>query len=187
MIRLNLFMIWFLHFLSLLSVICRCYRQNSSSRIIVVLVYTVSHAFLTRGMAKIQVIMALTLDGFLPHEDEMLMRWVRENKRYGFPRWQRQATFHIYPHYGLMDLLNVKEKHDKDCIYLAGVGDGGSAEYADGLFRYNLVDETELFLLPLSYGGGIPLTGEFRSARWKLLGCKTFSNGICRLMYKRNG
>ena len=42
MIRLNLFMIWFLHFLSLLSVICRCYRQNSSSRIIVVLVYTVS-------------------------------------------------------------------------------------------------------------------------------------------------
>ena len=24
-------------------------------------------------MAKIQVIMALTLDGFLPHEDEMLM------------------------------------------------------------------------------------------------------------------
>ena len=112
-------------------------------------------------MAKIQVIMALSLDGFLPHEDEMLMRWVRENKRHGFPRWQR--------------------------IYLAGVGDRGSAEYADGLFRYNLVDETVLFLLPLSYGGGIPLTGEFRSARWKLLGCKTFSNGICRLMYKRNG
>lgn len=46
MIRLNLFMIWFLHFLSLLSVICRCYRQNSSSRIIVVLAYTVSTLFL---------------------------------------------------------------------------------------------------------------------------------------------
>ena len=38
-------MIWFLHFLSLLSVICRYYRQNSSSRIIVVLVYTVSTLF----------------------------------------------------------------------------------------------------------------------------------------------
>ena len=126
--------------------------------------------------------MALTLDGFLPHEDEMLMRWVRENKRYGFPRWQRQATFHIYPHYGLMDLLNVKEKHDKDCIYLAGVGDGGSAEYADGLFRYNLVDETVLFLLPLSYGGGIPLTGEFRSAPGNFLAAKlspTESAGLC--------
>lgn len=45
MIRLNLFMIWFLHFLSLLSVICRCYCQNSSSRIIIVLVYTVSTFF----------------------------------------------------------------------------------------------------------------------------------------------
>lgn len=42
MIRLNLFMIWFLHFLSLLSVICMCCRQNLSSRIIVVLAYTVS-------------------------------------------------------------------------------------------------------------------------------------------------
>ena len=38
-------MIWFLHFLPLLSVICRYYRQNSSSRIIVVLVYTVSTLF----------------------------------------------------------------------------------------------------------------------------------------------
>ena len=46
MIRLNLFMIWFLHFFSLLSVICRCYCQNSSSRIIIVLVYTVSTLFL---------------------------------------------------------------------------------------------------------------------------------------------
>ena len=127
--------------------------------------------------------MALTLDGFLPHEDEMLMRWVRENKRHGFPRWQRQATFHIYPHYGLMDLLNVKEKHDKDCIYLAGVGDGGSAEYADGLFRYNLVDETVLFLLPLSYGGGIPLDGRIPVCPLETSWLQTFSNGICRLMY----
>jgi hypothetical protein len=31
-------------------------------------------------LVKIQVIMVLTLDGFLPHEDEMLVRWVRENK-----------------------------------------------------------------------------------------------------------
>lgn len=45
MIRLNLFMICALHFLSLLSVICRYCRQNLSSRIIVVLVYTVSTLF----------------------------------------------------------------------------------------------------------------------------------------------
>lgn len=45
MIRLNLFMIWFLHFLSLLSVICRYFHQNSLSRINAVLVYTVSTLF----------------------------------------------------------------------------------------------------------------------------------------------
>lgn len=45
MIRLNLFMILFLHFLSLLSVICRYYHQNSLNRINAVLVYTVSTLF----------------------------------------------------------------------------------------------------------------------------------------------
>lgn len=131
--------------------------------------------------------MALTLDGFLPYENETLMRWVREDRRYGFPRWSQDATFHIYPYYGLMDLMDVKEKHDKDCAYLAEVRDGGSADYAGWLFRHNLVDEVVFYLLPLSYGGGIPLTGEFRPARWKLLGRKTFPNGICRMIYGRDG
>lgn len=131
--------------------------------------------------------MALTLDGFLPHEDEVLMRWVRENRRYGFPHWSQNATFRIYPHYGVMDLLDAKEKHDKDCTYLAEVRDIGSAEYTDGLFRYNLVEEIVLYLLPLSYGSGIPLTGEFQSVRWKCLDSRNFSNGICRLIYGRCG
>ena len=62
----------------------------------------------------------------------------------------------------------------------------GVRNMAGGLFRYNLVDEAVLYLLPLSYGDGIPLTGEFRSARWELLDCKAFSNGICRMIYERN-
>lgn len=53
MIRLNLFMIWLLHFLSLLSVICRCCRQNSSSRIIVVLEYIVSTSFFYIGHHRV--------------------------------------------------------------------------------------------------------------------------------------
>lgn len=56
MIRLNLFMIWFLHFISLLSVICRYYRQNSSSRIIVVLVYTVSTLFIFNSLLGEQMV-----------------------------------------------------------------------------------------------------------------------------------
>ena len=56
MIRLNLFMIWFLHFLSLLSVIYMYYRQNSSSRIIVVLVYTVSTLFIFNSLLGEQMV-----------------------------------------------------------------------------------------------------------------------------------
>jgi len=84
-------------------------------------------------------------------------------------------------------LVGCKEKHDKDNIYLVKIRDGGNTEYTDGLFRYNLVDEIELYLLPLSYGNGIPLTGKFRAIRWKLLDSETFSNDICQLMYGRNG
>ena len=65
MIRLNLFMIWFLHFLSLLSVVYRYYRQNSSSRIIVVLVYTVSTLCLGKARAASGVGFYLWGSGFL--------------------------------------------------------------------------------------------------------------------------
>lgn len=129
--------------------------------------------------------MALTLDGLLPKEDETLMRWVKENIRHGFPRWREKATFHIYPHYGLMDLMDVPARHDEKCIYLAEIQDEKSAEYAGGLFRHNLVDEIVIYLLPLSYGRGIPLTENFQTGKWKLHACKAFSNGICRLVYKR--
>ena len=138
-------------------------------------------------MAKIQILLALTLDGFLPRSHETLMRWVEENPRHGFPFWQARASFDIYPHYGLIDLLDVANKHDKECIYLAEIRDKDSVEYANGLLRYNLVDEIVLYLLPLSYGKGISLAEGFQPGRWKLHACKSFSNGICRLKYRRKG
>lgn len=137
-------------------------------------------------MAKIQIIMALTLDGFLPQKEEALMQWVRENIRHGYPYWQEEATFHICPLYGVMDLTDVARKYDKDCIYLATVYDEQSAEYACGLFRNNLVDEVVLYLLPLSYKKGILLLQGFPARRWKLHSCKAFSNGICRLVYTQS-
>lgn len=98
-----------------------------------------------RGMAKIQILLALTFDGFLPRSHETLMRWVEGNTRHGFPLWQAKASFSIYPHYGLIDLLDVADKHDGECIYLAEIRDKDSAEYAGGLLRYNLVDEIVLY------------------------------------------
>ncbi|MBT1308337.1 hypothetical protein JQN09_13590 [Phocaeicola dorei] len=140
-----------------------------------------------RGMAKIQILLALTFDGFLPRSHETLMRWVEGNTRHGFPLWQAKASFSIYPHYGLIDLLDVADKHDGECIYLAEIRDKDSAEYAGGLLRYNLVDEIVLYLLPLSYGKGVSLAEGFQPGRWKLHACKSFSNGICRLVYRRKG
>lgn len=70
---------------------------------------------------------------------------VEGNTRHGFPLWQAKASFSIYPHYGLIDLLDVADKHDGECIYLAEIRDKDSAEYAGGLLRYNLVDEIVLY------------------------------------------
>lgn len=79
MIRLNLFMIWFLHFLSLLSVVCRYYRQSSSSRIIVVLVYTVSTLF------------------FLYSQTNPLLYYTRLNDRN-----DNYEQIRAYSHYGIV-------------------------------------------------------------------------------------
>lgn len=84
------------------------------------------------------------------------------------------------------DLMDVAHRYDEDCIYLATVQDEKSAEYGCGLFRYNLVDEIVLYLLPFSYGKGMSLTADFHFSHWKLCACKSYSNGICRLIYARN-
>ena len=137
-------------------------------------------------MAKIQIIMTVTLDGFLPLKEETLMQWVRENTRYGYPYWQEKAIWHLSSLYWMMDLADMARRYDEDCICLATVHDEKSAEYASGLFRYNFVDEIVLYLLPLSYGKGMPLTADFRSRRWQLRSCKPFSNGVCRLVYVKS-
>lgn len=136
-------------------------------------------------MAKIQIIMAVTLDGFLPKQKEELMLWINKDTRYGFPHWQKEATFHICPLYGVIDLIDVAHKYDKNCIYQAIVHDEKSAEYVCGLFRYNLVNEIILYLLPLSYGKGFSLMADFHFHQWQFCSCKTFSNGICRLIYRK--
>ena len=69
--------------------------------------------FLTsKGMAKVQIIMPVTLDGFLPDKNEELMEWLRTDRN-GFPYWEERATFNIYPHYSMLDLMDAKEKHEK--------------------------------------------------------------------------
>lgn len=55
-------------------------------------------------MAKVQIIMPVTLDGFLPDKNEELMEWLRTDRN-GFPYWEERATFNMFPHYGMLDLM----------------------------------------------------------------------------------
>ena len=55
-------------------------------------------------MAKVQIIMPVTLDGFLPGKNEELMEWLRTDRN-GFPYWEERATFNMFPHYGMLDLM----------------------------------------------------------------------------------
>ena len=137
-----------------------------------------------RGMAKIQIVMAMTLDGYLPQSDETLMSWVKENGRHGMPYWQEKAEISIYPYYGMIDLMNIADSNTSH-VYLAEVSDMESAEYARGLFLYNLVDEVVIYLLPLSYSKGVSAIKGFQACRWKLHSFKRFFNGVCRLVYRR--
>ncbi len=68
-------------------------------------------------MAKVQIIMPVTLDGFLPDKNEKLMVWLNTDRN-GFPYWEERATFNMYPHYGMLDLMDAKERRDNNCTLL---------------------------------------------------------------------
>ena len=61
----------------------------------------------TEFMPKVQAVTAMTLDGFLPETDNVLMRWVM-NHRKGFARWRERCDARILPHY-ILDLLCEKD------------------------------------------------------------------------------
>ena len=55
-------------------------------------------------MAKIQIITAVTMDGFLPTADENLMQWVMNDAK-GFPFSHEHIIYRLMPQYPLLDLL----------------------------------------------------------------------------------
>lgn len=134
-------------------------------------------------MAKVQIIMPVTLDGFLPDKNEILMEWLRTDRN-GFLYWEERATFNMYPHYGMLDLMNAKDRHDKNCTFFMKVEDGKSADYSSGVFLYRLVDELVIYLLPITYKTGKSITGRIQFGQWTLKESKTFRNNICRLVYR---
>lgn len=133
-------------------------------------------------MSRIQATTAMTLDGFLPETDNVLMQWVMSHRK-GFTCWRERCDFLILPH-SILDLLAEKDFKTGSFTYLAEVHDAESLELLRGLFHYNLVDEFIVYLFPYSTGKGNSVQDILPFRRWQLHKAVAFSNGICRLIYR---
>ena len=137
-------------------------------------------------MAKIQIITAVTMDGFLPKADENLMQWVMNDAK-GFPCWHEQSVYRLMPHYPLLDLLAEKHSdNNKSDTYIAEISDKDSIELLRGLSRYNLIDEMVIYILPIIAGKGTPVFDDFTPSRWNIHKTTSFSNGITRIIYRNS-
>lgn len=136
-------------------------------------------------MAKVQIITAMTLDGFLPGEDEELFKWVKTDKR-GFPFWHGKSTFMLSIGYPMLDLICEKDEKDASCIYTAEISDKESLELLHSLSVYHLIDEIVVYILPLTYGRGSAVLQQLLATRWQLHESVMSRNGICRLVYRKS-
>lgn len=137
-------------------------------------------------MAKIQIIAAMTIDGYLPTADNSLMQWVTSDAK-GFPYWHEKSIYRLQPHYPLLDLL-AKQHSDKNKsdIYIAEISDKDSIELLRGLSRYNLIDEMVVYILPIIAGKGTPVFDDLTPSRWSVHKTTLFSNGITRIIYRNS-
>lgn len=137
-----------------------------------------------RDMARIQVAMAVTIDGFLPDKDHTLAEWVRTSSN-GFPRWRDACSYPLFPKYPLLDLICDKGHSDDAFTYYAEIMDKESTELCRGLFLYHMVDELILYLLPLTTSRGIHVMRHVSPGHWKLHGIRHYNNGVCRMIYRK--
>ena len=136
-------------------------------------------------MAIVQIITAMTLDGFLPYEDEELFKWVKTDKR-GFPFWHDRGTFMLPVGYPMLDLICEKDGKDASCVYTAEISDKKSLELLHRLSIYHLIDEIVVYVLPLTYGKGIAVLQQLPAVRWQLHGSVMFHSGISRRVYRKS-
>lgn len=108
-------------------------------------------------MAKLQVLIAMTLNGFVPARNDSLLQWI-QNSDDGFPYWRGRSTRMLYPGYPLVDLICDKEQSAPSDIYLAEIYDDSGAELLRGLSLYRLIDEMVIFLLPVISSETVPVS-----------------------------
>lgn len=134
-------------------------------------------------MATVRIITAITLDGYLPKGDTMLMLWVTADAK-GFPYWHNRSTFQLYNDYPILDLICGKCNSDKTCIYTAEISQIEHLELLTKLSRYHTIDELIIYILPEIYGSGNRVFPENISSEWVLHKSNHYKNGICRNIYR---
>ncbi len=125
-------------------------------------------------MAKLQVLIAMTLNGSVPARNDSLLQWI-QNSNDGFPCWRDRYTRMLYPGYPLVDLICDKEQSAPSDIYLAEIYDDSSAELLRGLSLYHLIDEMVIFLLPVISSETVPVSKHISTDKWELVRTKTFT------------
>ena len=135
-------------------------------------------------MAKVRIMIAMTLDGFLPEENEKRMQWVKTDKK-GFSHWKKESTYPLFSDYPLLDLVCSKERTDDSFIYYTEITDNKSVELLRGLFLYHIVDEMILYLIPVTAGKGTHIMRYVSPCYWSLHKVKQYRNGICCMVYQK--
>lgn len=141
-------------------------------------------SFLIRGMAKVRLVIVMTLDGLLPDENDPLMQWVKTS-RHGFPYWQERSSFRLPIGYPMLNLIIKKESKDDSCIYLAEISDGQQIELLNSLLSYKVVDEWIIYHLPEAKGEGLLIMEKLVLDNWILQSTDKYRNNICRIIYHK--
>ena len=135
-------------------------------------------------MAKLQAVIAMTLDGAVPPEGEPLLEWVKSDRN-GFPYWRERCSRRLFPGYPLVDLICEKDSAGFSTVFHTEIYDEESVEFLRGLSLYSLVDELAIFLIPSVSTFPLSVSAHLPSGKWRLINSRTFRNGVCRLHYCR--
>lgn len=136
-------------------------------------------------MARIQIITAVTLDGYLPDPNEELLQWVKTDSQ-GFPFWHERSTFTLFPGYPMLDLICEKDEKPDSFTFTSEISDPKSLDLLHGLSIYHLIDEIIIYILPVTANKGIVLMQKLPAGNWQLHRSASFKNGIVRLIYRKS-
>lgn len=94
--------------------------------------------------------------------------------------WENKENIHFITENIVESVAGLREKEGKD-IWLVGGG-----EIISMLLNAHLVDEIQLFYIPIMLGQGIRLFPEkYKESRWNLVESKAYDNGVLEAKYQQ--